>query len=164
MYKRQVLGGLVDDSLDESRRGVPVLSSIPLLGGLFRSSSASSTKRNLMVFLSPHILRSATQADYYTQKKYQQLELLAPRQAAFLRDSLEVKSDLSKAGLHPAEPTSERMMGVVTSGEAKIAIDSITSGDLMPSAESATPSGSGAGPALLSPAALPSPSSVVGPP
>lgn len=135
-----VLGGLVDDSLDESRRGVPVLSSIPLLGGLFRSSSASSTKRNLMVFLSPHILRSATQADYYTQKKYQQLELLAPRQAAFLRGSLDLKS-ADPIGSSPSSgPQSQGSISdAVPAVSAEGATVPVVSGDLGPPEESATP-------------------------
>ena len=83
-----VLGGLVDDSSTESNRGIPGLSSIPGLGALFRSKSTSSTKRNLMVFLAPRILRSPQQADYYTQRKYQQLEQQLPKQAQFLKESL----------------------------------------------------------------------------
>lgn len=133
-----VLGGLVDDSLDESRRGVPVLSSIPLLGGLFRSSSASSTKRNLMVFLSPHILRSATQADYYTQKKYQQLELLAPRQAAFLRSSLDVRPDepvnSTRPGGSQSAPSASDAVPAVAAETATIPV---VSGDFGPRGDSA---------------------------
>lgn len=137
-----VLGGLVDDSLDESRRGVPFLSSIPLLGGLFRSSSASSTKRNLMVFLSPHILRSATQADYYTQKKYQQLELLAPRQAAFLRDSLDLRpgdpiGSSPSSGLRSQPQASDAVPAVAA--ETAAAPTPAVSGYMGPPEESATP-------------------------
>lgn len=80
-----VLGGLVDDSSTDSTRGIPGLSSIPLIGGLFRSKTTSSTKRNLMVFIAPHVLRGPEQADYYTRRKYQQLEAQLPRQAEFLR-------------------------------------------------------------------------------
>lgn len=83
-----VLGGLVDDSSTESNRGIPGLSSIPGLGALFRSNSTSSMKRNLMVFLAPKILRSPQQADYYTQRKYEQLEQQLPRQALFLKEGL----------------------------------------------------------------------------
>ena len=83
-----VLGGLVDDSATESNRGIPGLASLPGIGALFRSKSTSSTKRNLMVFLAPRILRSSEQADYYTQRKYEQLERQLPRQAQFLKESL----------------------------------------------------------------------------
>ncbi len=82
-----VLGGLVDDSSTDSTRGIPGLSAIPVLGALFRSQATSSTKRNLMVFLAPHILRGSGQADYYTRRKYEQLERQLPQQAEFLRNS-----------------------------------------------------------------------------
>lgn len=82
-----VLGGLVDDSSTESTRGIPGLSAIPILGALFRSQASGGTKRNLMVFLAPHILRGSEQADYYTRRKYEQLERQLPLQAEFLKNS-----------------------------------------------------------------------------
>jgi general secretion pathway protein D len=65
-----VLGGLIDDSINDSRRGVPFLSRIPLLGALFQFRSVDKVKRNLMLFMRPVILRKRTEADYYTQRKY----------------------------------------------------------------------------------------------
>ena len=51
-----VLGGLIRDDLSETVRKVPILGDIPLLGVLFRSTSKSHNKQNLMVFLRPTIL------------------------------------------------------------------------------------------------------------
>ncbi|MDH3645427.1 MAG: type II secretion system secretin GspD [Gammaproteobacteria bacterium] len=65
-----VLGGLIDESLLESDSGVPGLSRIPLFGNLFKSRSSRKTKRNLMVFISPTILRDAAQAYRETDAKY----------------------------------------------------------------------------------------------
>lgn len=65
-----VLGGLIDDNVNDTQRSVPLLSSIPLLGNLFRYRSVQRDKRNLMVFIRPTILRDQTQADYYTRRKY----------------------------------------------------------------------------------------------
>ena len=45
-----VLGGLIDDDVQESEKKVPVLGNIPLVGRLFKSTSTSRTKRNLIVF------------------------------------------------------------------------------------------------------------------
>ena len=52
-----VLGGLIDDQVKESHDKVPLLGDIPLLGSLFRYRTSSKTKRNLMVFMHPTILR-----------------------------------------------------------------------------------------------------------
>lgn len=68
-----VLGGLLDDQLQDSREKVPLLGDIPLLGNLFRYRTTSQSKRNLMVFLHPTILRDVETADYYSRNKYNDL-------------------------------------------------------------------------------------------
>jgi type II secretory pathway component GspD/PulD (secretin) len=51
-----VLGGIINRRNEDSRSGVPVLSSIPILGALFRQKSSSSTKQKLLVFITPTIV------------------------------------------------------------------------------------------------------------
>lgn len=68
-----VLGGLIDDTLNDSRSGVPFISDIPLIGALFKYRSINRTKRNLMVFIRPAILRKQVEGDYYTRRKYDQV-------------------------------------------------------------------------------------------
>jgi general secretion pathway protein D len=65
-----VIGGLIDDSLQDTQRSVPVLGAIPVLGALFRFRSVEKIKRNLMVFIRPSILREMSDGDYYTRAKY----------------------------------------------------------------------------------------------
>jgi general secretion pathway protein D len=65
-----VIGGLVDDNVQDSVQQVPGLGSIPIIGNLFRFRSISKQKRNLMVFLRPVILRGREDGDYYTRRKY----------------------------------------------------------------------------------------------
>lgn len=52
-----VLGGLIDDNTKEQVSKVPLLGDIPLLGQLFRYTSTDKSKRNLMVFIRPTIIR-----------------------------------------------------------------------------------------------------------
>ena len=66
-----VLGGLIDNNLQDTERGVPFLSSIPLIGNLFQYRSITKQKRNLMVFIRPVILKGTAEADYYTRRKYE---------------------------------------------------------------------------------------------
>jgi general secretion pathway protein D len=61
-----VLGGLRDLQKDRSQSGVPVLSGIPIFGGLFGSSSRHSTATELYLFLTPRILRTDEDADSVT--------------------------------------------------------------------------------------------------
>ncbi len=53
-----VLGGLADRQRDDTRAGVPVLSSLPLIGGLFGRSVTRTTETELFVFLSPRVIRT----------------------------------------------------------------------------------------------------------
>lgn len=76
-----VLGGLIDDNLNDTQRGVPFLSDIPLIGSLFRFRSVANQKRNLMVFIKPAILRKQTEGDYYSRRKYDSIRDLQQQTA-----------------------------------------------------------------------------------
>jgi general secretion pathway protein D len=65
-----VLGGLIDDQVVENETRVPILSRIPVLGAAFRNRSTTVTKRNLMVFIRPKIIRDGTDAAVETNAKY----------------------------------------------------------------------------------------------
>jgi general secretion pathway protein D len=61
-----VLGGLTDRQRDRSQGGVPVLSSIPLLGGLFGRASRRTTETELFLFMTPRIIRTDDDVDAIT--------------------------------------------------------------------------------------------------
>lgn len=65
-----VLGGLMDEQTKEEVSKVPLLGDIPVLGYLFRSTSNSTAKRNLMVFIRPTILRDADVYSGISSNKY----------------------------------------------------------------------------------------------
>jgi type II secretory pathway component GspD/PulD (secretin) len=54
-----VLGGLISETVRKSREKVPVLGDIPFVGRLFRSEAADSTKKNLVIFVTPTIIDPA---------------------------------------------------------------------------------------------------------
>jgi general secretion pathway protein D len=66
-----VLGGLIDDAVQESVSKVPLLGDIPILGNLFKSTSTTVSKRNLMVFIRPTIIRDGVTMNEISHKKYQ---------------------------------------------------------------------------------------------
>ena len=61
-----VIGGLRDQQKERGSSGVPVLSGIPIVGGLFGSSRRRSTNTELYLFLTPRIIRSDADADSVT--------------------------------------------------------------------------------------------------
>ncbi len=65
-----VLGGLIDEDVQEVVSKVPILGSIPLLGRVFQSSSTSTSTKNLMVFLKPTILTDSDSANEISLEKY----------------------------------------------------------------------------------------------
>ena len=69
-----VLGGLLNEDLSDSTQKVPLLGDIPLLGGLFRYQKSKKSKRNLMVFLHPVILKDSRMETQISNNKYQQLQ------------------------------------------------------------------------------------------
>ncbi|GBC59122.1 hypothetical protein DENIS_0058 [Desulfonema ishimotonii] len=52
-----VIGGLRKESVSDTNIGVPLLKDIPLLGHLFRRDSKSSESEEVLIFITPHILR-----------------------------------------------------------------------------------------------------------
>ena len=65
-----VLGGLIDEDIQESVQKVPLLGDIPIIGHLFKSTSNSVRKRNLMVFLRATIIRDASLMNEISEGKY----------------------------------------------------------------------------------------------
>jgi general secretion pathway protein D len=57
-----VIGGLIQERTVRGVKKVPVLGSLPVLGWLFRSETTRKTKTNLLLFLTPYIIRD--QSDY----------------------------------------------------------------------------------------------------
>jgi general secretion pathway protein D len=68
-----VLGGLLSDEYSGSVSQVPALGDIPVLGWLFKTDSRTRTKKNLMVFLRPVVVRDAAASDALSNNRYQQM-------------------------------------------------------------------------------------------
>ena len=65
-----VLGGLILDDLQNTVDGVLGLSSIPIVGGLFRNKQKQQRKLNLMLFIKPTIIRTKSDLVGFTERKY----------------------------------------------------------------------------------------------
>ncbi|MDM3872571.1 type II secretion system secretin GspD [Porticoccus sp. W117] len=68
-----VLGGLMRDEFTETENKVPLLGSVPLLGRLFRSTSITATKANLLVFIHPRILHNSATLESYSSDRYNEM-------------------------------------------------------------------------------------------
>lgn len=72
------LGGLIKDSRDETRSGVPVLSDLPLLGPLFRNTTKGRGRTELLVLLTPSVVRSPEQARRVTDELRERMQNVRP--------------------------------------------------------------------------------------
>ena len=68
-----VLGGLIQDDVVDTVESVPILGQLPLIGALFRNTTKTAVKRNLMVFLKPKIIRDPAQLAEYSKVKYEDI-------------------------------------------------------------------------------------------
>ena len=57
-HRTAVIGGLISTDDEKTNEGVPYLSNVPVLGNLFKTVSKTNDKQNLLVFLTPHIIRN----------------------------------------------------------------------------------------------------------
>ena len=65
-----VLGGLTRDEYGDTSDGVPLLSSIPVIGNLFKSSTRTRHKQTLMLFLRPIVMRDQSDVNKLTVDRY----------------------------------------------------------------------------------------------
>ncbi len=69
-----VIGGLIQERLTRSVSKVPVLGSLPLLGWLFRNESTRKQKTNLLLFLTPYIIRDQSDVRRIFERKMAERE------------------------------------------------------------------------------------------
>ncbi|QJD66624.1 type II secretion system secretin GspD [Xanthomonas campestris pv. badrii] len=78
-----MLAGLIDDSTTDTSDGVPFLSRLPVVGGLFGTKGKNNTRREVIVLITPSIVRNPQEArnltDEYGQK-FKAMEPLKPSQ------------------------------------------------------------------------------------
>jgi type II secretory pathway component GspD/PulD (secretin) len=87
-----VIGGLFRDVVSTSRNQVPVLGSLPLVGGLFRGTYDKTDRQEVVILLTPHLIdvpsqtRGEERADDVRRKREGALDALQPLQVAKLAE------------------------------------------------------------------------------
>lgn len=106
--KTVVLGGLIGNSVQEVITKVPLLGDIPLLGWLFKRKETIEKKTNLLIFITPRIIRSADDLSRVTQKNR---EAMNDFQSSEMKDALK-KNKYANAAMEKLEeadlPTQKR--------------------------------------------------------
>ena len=76
-----LLGGMIQDQERDSRTGVPLLSSIPVVGGLFGKTDKNRHRTELIVLITPRVITNPDEARAMTQEYQQKFESLKPLHA-----------------------------------------------------------------------------------
>ncbi len=112
-----VLGGLLSEGTDRGRRQTPILGDIPGLGWLFGSKNYNRTKRNLVVLITPHIVKEGIDYDRLTSA--QMSRAAAANADVFFEKGL-IKKVSTKARLRskfrPTDAAMTEIRGVETTG------------------------------------------------
>jgi general secretion pathway protein D len=96
-----VLGGLMQDTVNDSVERIPLIGAIPLVGQLFSYNKRSRNKTNLMVFLRPTLMRAGEAADPLSGAQYDRV--LSEQKKASPRFNL-VLPDMESPALPPRQP------------------------------------------------------------
>jgi general secretion pathway protein D len=106
-----VLGGLIQDSVNDVASKTPLLGDIPILGNLFRYETRQHTKTNLMVFIRPYIMYQSDGYQKLTDERYEQMS--KRRVDARLPDHWILPNDDKDKALPPAH-TEDKVPAVST--------------------------------------------------
>lgn len=66
-----ILGGIIRSTVNSTVKKIPLLGDIPILGNLFRSTDKSKSKTELLVFLTPRVVRTPEDAAKLRQQQQQ---------------------------------------------------------------------------------------------
>jgi len=87
-----VMGGLMQDSVDNAKDGIPGLSSVPVLGNLFSYRNENNTKTELVIFMRPVVVKDASVNGDYKDYRYM-LPGSVPDTAAYGEAAARAKGD-----------------------------------------------------------------------
>jgi general secretion pathway protein D len=91
-----VIGGLMRDQVTTSSSKVPVLGDIPLIGALFRTTDKSKEKKNLLLFLTPYVIRSPADLRAIYERKMRERQEFVDRYFVFTDAEYEAPVDYSR--------------------------------------------------------------------
>ena len=85
-----IIGGLIRNERDQARDRIPILSDIPILGGLFQRRSDSTAKREVIIVLTPRVIKNGGSNRPVLPKDSEKFDFLTNR---LFRNSYRLKAD-----------------------------------------------------------------------
>jgi general secretion pathway protein D len=119
------LGGLISDSARSAQRGVPLLMDIPILGNLFRSNSEEGERTELLILITPTIVRDKDEARRVSdeiQKRMRNVHQLIDEHRAKRKQVPDEASPEGESGGGPVKLEPERTSGLERPDRAQLAL------------------------------------------
>jgi general secretion pathway protein D len=132
-----VIGGLIRDNVTSSTSKVPLLGDIPILGWLFKFKTTKVEKVNLMIFITPYIIKNESDVAELTKKKGDAIEKFRDRYKIEKKDMgglIETKKPgpaptvTAPTGTTPSPPKPAEKTGTMENTEATSAVESAPTG------------------------------------
>jgi general secretion pathway protein D len=68
-----ILGGLIEDRMDETESGVPILRKVPVFGNLFKQNTNNVRRFELLVMITPRVVRRSSEIENITRMLREQI-------------------------------------------------------------------------------------------
>ncbi len=91
-----VIGGLMRDTMATSETKIPILGDIPLLGALFRDTKRQTRKSNLLLFLTPYVVRQPSDLRAIFERKMRERQEFLDRYVVFNEEDYTPPIDYSR--------------------------------------------------------------------
>lgn len=136
-----IIGGLLQDRMNVTETKVPILGDIPIIGWLFRTTKKASGKTNLLIFLTPYILRGPGDMEAMRKFKEDESRKFEQESFGFVRERRSFGSSaLTPPPMEAPSPAGEGISGSVR--PSKIEGASVTEGAAAPPPGLPAPGGS----------------------
>lgn len=102
-----VIGGIMQEEKKKGYSGIPLLSSIPILGHLFRYQTDSTTKKELVIIITPQVISNRSEGEAFTNEFLNKLKnvknYLNEKDIKYPKVGLTVPSTSSMEGTNPSK-------------------------------------------------------------
>jgi general secretion pathway protein D len=110
-----IIGGIIDDSINSQRQGVPYLMDVPVLGHLFRSDNDMTMRTELLITITPSVIHNRDEAREVTDQFTSRIDGLAELRRAM--ETRRQRGRLHTQQLNPAVEGAVREWATPPGGE-----------------------------------------------
>jgi general secretion pathway protein D len=112
-----VMGGIIADRTSRSRTGIPYLMDIPVLGRFFGTTTDDVNRTELVMLITPHVIRSLTEAKSVTEEFKEKLSAVTRELERMRKERTRGQEEQGLVPQKPASPGGEQKSGKAPAGQ-----------------------------------------------